>query len=253
MLYLEENDFSFRLVEPLYNFLPRKLIGTPLVTCLSKDAKTGADIRSAVCTLLSPLLRAPNHTRTSKVNGYSSSLDGVVRKDDSNTFSSDAESSNSLVEIEEEDDGSCSFQLTLTEEKGNNRTLIDDDSIVFPGPCIRVLLEWSDKINELYDFNYLVDLPEVHKSSGDFAKERQQEAITLFSCLDTFLKEEPLGPDDMWLAMSLPSKFRYSTCYHIFYVFLCLLLDVVLLGIVVAARRVDKHLRNLICGDCLRY
>lgn len=29
-------------------------------------------------------------------------------------------------------------------------------------------------------------------------KKTKQEAVSLFSCLDSFLKEEPLGPDDMW-------------------------------------------------------
>lgn len=194
-----------RLVEPQYNFLPQKLIGTPLVTCLTKEAKTGADILSAVCTLLSPLLRvkaSPNHAKTSKVNGYLPSLDGIVPTDDSDPCSSDTEPSNSLMEIEEEDDGSWSFRLALTDEKGSSRTPIDNDSIVSPGPCIRVLLEWSDKFNELYDFDFLEDLPEVYRSSGYLAKKTRQEAITLFSCLDAFLKEEPLGPDDMWYCPS---------------------------------------------------
>ena len=50
---------------------------------------------------------------------------------------------------------------------------------------------------ELYDASYLKDLPEVHKT-GFTVKKTRQEAISLFSCLDAFLTEEPLGPDDMW-------------------------------------------------------
>ncbi|KAI3751801.1 hypothetical protein L2E82_22892 [Cichorium intybus] len=33
---------------------------------------------------------------------------------------------------------------------------------------------------------------------GVTVKKAKQESISLFSCLDAFLKEEPLGPDDMW-------------------------------------------------------
>lgn len=224
------------------------------MTCLSKDAKTGADIRYAVCTLLSPLLRvkaSTNHAKTSKANGYLSSSDGIVPSNDSNLCSSDTESSYSLMEIEE-DDGSWSFQLALTDEKGNSRTQIDDDSIVSPGPFIRVLLEWSDKCNELYDFDYLEGLPEVYRSSGYLAKKTRQEAITLFSCLDAFLKEEPLGPDDMWSVISLPSYIQIFYMSLYLCVSLPFLVDV-LLGIVLVARSTDKRLRNLTCGDYLRF
>lgn len=59
------------------------------------------------------------------------------------------------------------------------------------------MLDWTDKEHELYDASYLRDLPEVHKN-GFTAKKTRPEAITLFSCLEAFLKEEPLGPQDMW-------------------------------------------------------
>ena len=178
------------------------------MTCLSKDSITGADIHTAVCTLLSPLLRvraSSNQAKTSKDNGYFSSLDGIVPADDSNPCSSDMEPSNSLMEIEVEDDCLQSFHLFLTDEKGNNRTPFDNDSIVSPGSRIRVLLEWSDKNHEVYDFSFLENLSTVFKpSSGFMVKKTLQEGATLFSCLDAFMKEEPLGPDDMWLAISFP-------------------------------------------------
>uniref|UniRef100_A0A452Y8C0 USP domain-containing protein n=1 Tax=Aegilops tauschii subsp. strangulata TaxID=200361 RepID=A0A452Y8C0_AEGTS len=37
----------------------------------------------------------------------------------------------------------------------------------------------------------------VH-APGFMSKKTRQEAVNLFSCLDAFLKDEPLGPDDMW-------------------------------------------------------
>ncbi|ONK55825.1 uncharacterized protein A4U43_C10F1360 [Asparagus officinalis] len=67
--------------EPQYNLFSPSFLGTPLVTCLSKEPKTGADIHAAVCTLLSTLLRGKTlmkYAKVSKENGYLSSLDGVV-------------------------------------------------------------------------------------------------------------------------------------------------------------------------------
>jgi len=52
----------------------------------------------------------------------------------------------------------------------------------------------------MYNIDYMDGLPEVFKP-GFMSKKTRQEAVNLFSCLDAFLKEEPLGPDDMWLAI----------------------------------------------------
>ena len=62
---------------------------------------------------------------------------------------------------------------------------------------MKVILDWTEKERDLYDASYLKDLPVVHKS-GVMVKKTKPESISLFSCLDAFLKEEPLGPDDMW-------------------------------------------------------
>ena len=65
------------------------------------------------------------------------------------------------------------------------------------GKPIKIFLDWTNQEDEVYDASYLKDLPEVHKN-GSTAKKTRQEAISLFTCLEAFLKEEPLGPDDMW-------------------------------------------------------
>ncbi|XP_008800670.3 ubiquitin carboxyl-terminal hydrolase 9-like isoform X1 [Phoenix dactylifera] len=192
------------LSEPQFNVL-RKLIGTPLVTYISKDSVTGANIHAAVSAVLAPLLRAKafppmNQVKFSKENGGGPSLDSIVLTDDG-TCSSDKDISTSNMELEERANGLPSLQLALTDEKGVSRTFIDTDCSVFPVSCIRVLMDWSDREHELYDFSFLEDLPEVFKS-GFMLKKTRQEAVTLFSCLETFLKEEPLGPDDMWYCPS---------------------------------------------------
>lgn len=178
------------------------------MACLPKNAKTGADIRAAVSALLSPLLQVrstSSQAKTIKDHGYFSSSDGVVPTDDGNTYSSDTEPSSSLMEIEEREDEFQSFLLSLTDDRGNSRVPISNDAVVPPGSCIRVLLEWSERSNELYDISFLEDLPEVCAASGFTAKKTRLDSTTLFSCLDAFLKEEPLGPDDMWLVFYFPS------------------------------------------------
>ncbi|KAJ9542934.1 hypothetical protein OSB04_029440 [Centaurea solstitialis] len=49
---------------------------------------------------------------------------------------------------------------------------------------------------EKYDQSLLGSPAEVYKPA--FFSKRPQEAISLYKCLEAFLKEEPLGPEDMW-------------------------------------------------------
>lgn len=59
-----------------------------------------------------------------------------------------------------------------------------------------VLVSWPEKQIEHYDTRLLTSLPEVFKSS--FFTKRPQESVSLYKCLEAFLQEEPLGPEDMW-------------------------------------------------------
>ncbi|KAG2240847.1 hypothetical protein Bca52824_097044 [Brassica carinata] len=59
---------------------------------------------------------------------------------------------------------------------------------------LNVLARWPVKELDVYDTCLLSSLPEVSK----FGTKRPQETVWLYKCLEAFLKEEPLGPDDMW-------------------------------------------------------
>lgn len=61
---------------------------------------------------------------------------------------------------------------------------------------LTILVCWSDKMLEKYDQHLLGSPAEVYKPAL-FSK-RPQESISLYKCLEAFLKEEPLGPEDMW-------------------------------------------------------
>lgn len=178
----------------------RKLFLTPLVTYL-EGPLTGADIELAVSTVLSPFKRETYCSPTSipsriYENGSASesivgSTDGCATHPELGNHSMDN------VEVEEMSGMELTFQLSLTDDKGLNCRPILEDTPVKTGQPVKVMLDWTDKENELYDTNYLKNLPEVRKT-GLTMKKTKQEAVSLFSCLDSFLKEEPLGPDDMW-------------------------------------------------------
>lgn len=67
---------------------------------------------------------------------------------------------------------------------------------------ILIYVDWSQKLSEKYDTHYLETLPEVYKY-GPVTKKARTEPLSLYTCLEAFLREEPLVPEDMWL-VSLP-------------------------------------------------
>nr|CAB3494985.1 unnamed protein product [Digitaria exilis] len=182
-------------VEPHYN-TTRKLIGSPLVTCIPSDSTRKSDIYAAVSAVLLPFVRAKAHgsdVPTAKLNGSGPSLDGII-------LTENGTACEGLPTLSEDDsavdDELLPFQLSLTDEKGIARNSIHTDSNRVLGIVMRVLMDWSDSEREMYNIDYMDELPEVFKH-GFLSKKTRQEAVNLFSCLDAFLKEEPLGPDDM--------------------------------------------------------
>ncbi|KAG6405437.1 hypothetical protein SASPL_133026 [Salvia splendens] len=176
-----------------------KLFLTPLVTDL-EDPQSGADIYLAVEKMLSPLRRKELDTSTSMDYCRENDSSSSTPEDKMNTCSSQLlPEIQSTVEIEGDEIPSkdFTFQLCITEDNGYKWRPIMKDTPIRPGRLTKFLVEWTEKEHEIYDGSHLQVLPEVHKSRI-FANKSKQEAVSLFSCLDAFLKEEPLGPDDMW-------------------------------------------------------
>lgn len=165
-----------------------------------EDPQSGADIYLAVERMLSPLRRKEFVTSTrmdcSRENGSSSS----TPEEQMHTCTSQlGPTIQSTEEIEGEGTPGkdFTFQLCITEDNGYSWKPIMKDTLIRPGRLTKFLVEWTEKEHEIYDGSHLQVIPEVHKSRI-FASKSKQEAVSLFSCLDAFLKEEPLGPDDMW-------------------------------------------------------
>ncbi|PWA63636.1 hypothetical protein CTI12_AA350230 [Artemisia annua] len=151
----------------------RKIFLTPLVAYL-EGTKNGLNIEVVVNRVLAPLKR----------KAFSSSSRSVVIK-----------VNGSASEGIEESTSECKMHTEVG--KGAGCEPISKDSVIISTKIVKVILDWTEKGRDLYDASYLNDLPVVHKS-GVMVKNTKQESVSLFSCLDAFLKEEPLGPDDMW-------------------------------------------------------
>nr|GME00539.1 ubiquitin carboxyl-terminal hydrolase 9 [Ipomoea batatas] len=177
----------------------RKLFLTPLVTFL-EDPVTGVNIDLAVDRMLSPLRRKSyfkTHDLGDRENGSASEV--VEPGNNCSTQSGSIVKSADDIEPEGSSRSEFSFHLCITDERGSSCRPIENDTPIKHGTggIVKVFLDWTDKEHESFDPSYLKDLPEVHKS-GLTVKKTKPEAISLFSCLEAFLKEEPLGPDDMW-------------------------------------------------------
>ncbi|XP_057729496.1 ubiquitin carboxyl-terminal hydrolase 8-like [Arachis stenosperma] len=108
-----------------------------------------------------------------------------------------SDSGPNVNELDTSSDGEIEFYIT--DEKGTvrNSKILMDEPLTISGDSrlLHVLVCWSEKI-KIYDTKLSSSLPEVFKSG--FLAKRPQESVSLYRCLETFLQEEPLGPEDMW-------------------------------------------------------
>ncbi|KAK7272268.1 hypothetical protein RJT34_28758 [Clitoria ternatea] len=92
------------------------------------------------------------------------------------------------------------MEFYITDEKGTvkNSKILMNEPLAINGESrmLHVLVCWSEKQVKKYDTQLSNSLPEVFKSG--FLAKRPQESVSLYKCLEAFLQEEPLGPEDMW-------------------------------------------------------
>ncbi|KAK4408742.1 Ubiquitin carboxyl-terminal hydrolase 5 [Sesamum angolense] len=172
-----------------------KPYGTPLVSPIScDDTITRSDIQLIVHTMLSPMLRTKNC--------------GAVTSSNASVTASDQSHADSDVTNARKGDGG-NFKLTSLEKLplqlvDENNACIDltvgDDKVVklsSSSMSILVFVDWSQKLLGSYDTSNIENLPEVCKY-GHVSKKARNEPLSLYTCLEAFLREEPLVPEDMW-------------------------------------------------------
>ncbi|RAL53471.1 hypothetical protein DM860_007143 [Cuscuta australis] len=178
-----------------------KLFLTPLITFMEEPV-TGVTIDLAVDRILSPL-RRKSYFKSLDPEGRENGAASEVVEEPMNCSMESGSMFQSADDMETEESSSTelSFRLCITDDRGMCSSPISNDTQIKSGPVVKVFLDWTEKDHESFDSSYLKDLPVVHKT-GVAAKKTKQEAFSLFSCLEAFLKEEPLGPDDMWYCPS---------------------------------------------------
>ncbi|XP_065865564.1 ubiquitin carboxyl-terminal hydrolase 8 isoform X2 [Euphorbia lathyris] len=179
-----------------------KAFGIPLVGAIS-DIVKGSDIRNLYLTLLAPFQKPADDMSRNCNTSKSTAVEEVTGMEDKNNSTLGGNASPSIGEGANSSlDSELDFYLT--DEKGTvkHSKIVLDEPVAVTGMLKRlnVLVCWPEKQIEQYHAHFLSPLPEVFKS-GSFAK-KPQESVSLYKCLEAFLKEEPLGPDDMWFCPS---------------------------------------------------
>ncbi|KAI3678623.1 hypothetical protein L6452_37922 [Arctium lappa] len=165
-----------------------KPYGTPLVFPVSSDATiTRGDIQLIAHTMLSPILKC----QKSDTNTSSIASNPPPVNNGNGAYSPPKEDSDSLLKLPLKlvDGNNTPIDISVGEEK----------TVRLSSSSVSVLLyiDWSPKLLKKYETHYLENLPEVFKS-GHGTKKARIEPLSLYSCLEAFLREEPLVPEDMW-------------------------------------------------------
>ncbi|KAK9092099.1 hypothetical protein Syun_027010 [Stephania yunnanensis] len=183
-----------------------KPYGSPFVSLISRDDRlTGGDVQSIVLKMLNPMLRTrgpgqPDNLLNSRAIETTSQCQDVG----SNEAGADSAASDCAVRDEIKlnmvdadkfslqflDENNAFIDLSLEEEKPIKLT--SSSSVYIP-----IFIDWSEKQLEKYDTHYFENLPEVLKY-GPALKKARTEPLSLYSCLEAFLREEPLVTEDMW-------------------------------------------------------
>ncbi|KAJ0042841.1 hypothetical protein Pint_18464 [Pistacia integerrima] len=181
-----------------------KPYGMPLVSLISRhDVITRGNIQTLAHTMLSPLLKRES-LRHTEISDPSTSMAAVDPSSAISSSDARLESSSKIVNK----DVSSSKALTLPKlplylvDESNARidlSVGEEKAIRLPSSStlIVVQIDWSQKLLEKYNINSLENLPEVFKY-GPVTKKARTEPLSLYTCLEAFLREEPLVPEDMW-------------------------------------------------------
>lgn len=175
-----------------------RYFGTPFAARIS-DISSGSCIRNQFMKLLDPFLM-PTEDALSDDAGHSSFVDVEMDYSARPTISDDDLMSDSDVGSSPQLGSDFQFYMVDEKEKGLR---IKMNEPVFVPRISRVLflsVHWPDKMIERYDTSLFSSLPEIFNPVS-FTNSLHDSA-SLCKCLEAFLKEEPLGPEDMWYCPS---------------------------------------------------
>lgn len=175
-----------------------KFFGTPLVSNLP-DTINGRTIYNLFQKVLTPF-RALKDDK-SDVDQITGKSSPVHETSDINMSTDVAECSSTNNNAGEDDmmtEGGMEFFLNNEMFSSQRMKLEMDQTVTVASSRKRLLVSvsWHNSGLKQYNLDSLDSLPEVFKTVL-FAR-RPQETCSLYACLEAFIKEEPLGPEDMW-------------------------------------------------------
>ncbi|KAG6728941.1 ubiquitin carboxyl-terminal hydrolase 5 isoform X1 [Carya illinoinensis] len=181
-----------------------KPYGTPLVSSIScDDLITRGNIQLLVHKMLSPIARTESLGQTGISNISTSraasdqccdisSGEACMDSSTSNSLNKDGTNSEAVallrLPLQLVDESNACIDLSVGEDKPIRLSLSSTSILVY--------VDWSQKLLEKYDTHYLENLPEVF--NGPPSKKARTEPLSLYTCLEAFLREEPLVPEEMW-------------------------------------------------------
>ncbi|URE22782.1 ubiquitin carboxyl-terminal hydrolase [Musa troglodytarum] len=173
--------------------------GIPLLASISRDEiVTGAAIQEILQRMLAPMLGS-EELRPLSMSGSSMNAASQSHQDRANKACLDShESQLKDQELNCKSESTHKMQLQLVDE---NNAPVDlssvENPIMMPGSSIVLFINWSKKDLKKYDTHHFENHPEVFKFVPA-PKRTRGEPLSLYACLDAFLREEPLVPEDMW-------------------------------------------------------
>ncbi|KAJ4705426.1 Ubiquitin carboxyl-terminal hydrolase [Melia azedarach] len=185
----KEKSNSFR------GLLDWKIFGTPLVASLS-DLRKGSDIREVFLKLLNSFLMPVDDESNDSDDAGNMANEDLVVEDviNSPVLDNDAVSDS---ETGDEPHLSDDFRFYYMDSKEPSEIKMNEPvSISCSNQVLNILVYWPEKMIEKYDTCLLSSLMEVFRPQ--LFTRKPQESVSLYKCLEAFLKEEPLGPEDMW-------------------------------------------------------
>ncbi|KAJ8759951.1 hypothetical protein K2173_010807 [Erythroxylum novogranatense] len=175
---------------------------TPFVSVVACDELTRGDIQTVVQRMLSPLLKSEIRAKSGDI------IDSLTPSNTCHDSKSDEKCCDPLTDSVNKNNNSSkateSLKLPLQLVDENNEcvdlTVGEEKAIRVSSSSTSILvyLDWSQELLKMYDTHFLESLPEVCKY-GPVNKKARTEPLSLYTCLEAFLREEPLVPEDMWL------------------------------------------------------
>ncbi|KAF5819518.1 putative ubiquitinyl hydrolase 1 [Helianthus annuus] len=180
---------------------PLRRFGIPLAARIP-ERSDGFELHKKFLQLLDPLVMPEEFSSDSLDNCSVSIADQDTKMDD---VADDVADDVVIEDVSNSDDVTVKSSVDETfhfslEKQGisqvRSKIVMDEPLLIPETRRISILVSWPEEMLRRYDTCILNRLPET--GGLPLAANDPPESVSLYKCLEAFLKEEPLGPEDMW-------------------------------------------------------